>query len=87
MTKFAGKWKTLSAMRDVPSPVLVPPEIGIPNRNPQARSLSTSGGSAAKLKSNVYTGDQVVGIATLHKSNAVPVFSQEEAKDVARMRR
>jgi hypothetical protein len=29
----------------------------------------------------------VMGIATLHKSNAVPVFSQEEAADISRMRR
>jgi hypothetical protein len=44
-------------------------------------------GSTAKPTSRVYTGTAVVGIATLHKSNAVPVFSQEEALDVAKMRR
>jgi hypothetical protein len=36
---------------------------------------------------NVYTGDKMIGIGTLHKSNAVPVFSNEEAQDMARMRR
>ena len=35
----------------------------------------------------VYTGDKVKGIATMHKSNAVPVFSDEEAIDISRMRR
>jgi hypothetical protein len=35
----------------------------------------------------VYTGDKMLGIGTLHKSNAVPVFSQEEALDMAKMRR
>jgi hypothetical protein len=34
-----------------------------------------------------YTGSAVVGISTLHKSNAVPVFSQQEAIDISKMRR
>jgi hypothetical protein len=36
---------------------------------------------------NVYTGNKMIGIGTLHKSNAVPVFSIEEAQDMAKMRR
>jgi len=35
----------------------------------------------------LYTGTKMVGIATMHKSNSVPVFSDEEAIDIARMRR
>jgi hypothetical protein len=35
----------------------------------------------------VYTGDKVKGIATMHKSNAVPVFSDEEAISISSMRR
>lgn len=34
-----------------------------------------------------YTGDKLLGIATMHKSNAVPVFRKEDAEDIARMRR
>lgn len=34
-----------------------------------------------------YTGSAVVGIATLHKSNGIPVFSQEEAVEISKMRR
>jgi len=34
-----------------------------------------------------YTGTKMLGVATLHKSNAVPVFSQEEATDISKMRR
>lgn len=37
--------------------------------------------------SQVYTGDKIVGIATMHKSNLVPIFSDEAAKDVSSMRR
>ena len=35
----------------------------------------------------VYTGDKMKGIGTLHKSNAVPIFTDEEARDQASMRR
>lgn len=35
----------------------------------------------------IYTGTRLIGIATMHKSNSVPVFSQEDAVDIARMRR
>jgi hypothetical protein len=35
----------------------------------------------------VYTGTKVKGIATMHKSNAVPVFSDEEAIEISKMRR
>ena len=34
-----------------------------------------------------YTGSLVTGIATMHKSNAVPVINQEQATDIANMRR
>ena len=51
-------------------------------------SLNSSmmGGATLKPK-QVYTGDKMLGIGTLHKSNAVPVFSVEEAQDMAKMRR
>jgi hypothetical protein len=34
-----------------------------------------------------YTGTLIKGIATMHKSNAVPVINQQEATDIANMRR
>ena len=34
-----------------------------------------------------YTGDKIVGIGTMHKSNAVPIFSDEEAVAISTMRR
>lgn len=34
-----------------------------------------------------YTGTKIIGIGTMHKSNAVPVFSDEQAVDISRMRR
>ena len=35
----------------------------------------------------MYTGTKIKGIGTMHKSNAVPVFSDEEAKEISSMRR
>ena len=34
-----------------------------------------------------YTGTKILGIGTMHKSNAVPVFSKEDAHNIATMRR
>ena len=51
----------------------------IPSRN--------TGGNATLAPAKVYTGTKVKGIATMHKSNAVPVFSDEEAIEISRMRR
>lgn len=46
-----------------------------------------TGGTAPLSAPKVYTGTKVKGIATMHKSNAVPVFSDEEAIDISKMRR
>ena len=57
-------------------------------RNTTAHLKSVDTGGNALLKpSPVYTGTKVKGIATMHKSNAVPVFSDEEAQDISKMRR
>ena len=50
-------------------------------------SLNTFGGNATKAAPKVYTGDKMLGIATLHKSNAVPVFQAEDAVEISKMRR
>jgi hypothetical protein len=51
-------------------------------------SKVTPGGSGTKpILGKVYTGTAMKGIGTLHKSNAVPIFTDEEAKDQANMRR
>ena len=57
------------------------------NTTAHIKSVSTGGGNAALKPSKVYTGTKVKGIATMHKSNAVPVFSDEEAVDISKMRR
>ena len=44
-------------------------------------------GVAPKAEAKVYTGDKMLGIGQLHKSNGIPIFQQEDAKDLAKMRR
>ena len=57
-------------------------------RNTTAHLKSVDTGGNATLKPpKIYTGTKVKGIATMHKSNAVPVFSDEEAIDISKMRR
>ena len=51
------------------------------------RSLDTGLAAATKAEPQKYTGDKMLGIATMHKSNAVPVFTDEQAKDISSMRR
>jgi len=52
------------------------------------KSLNTPHYGPVSSKPNpVYTGTKIKGIGTMHKSNAVPVFSDEEAHDIATMRR
>lgn len=50
-------------------------------------SLKSMSGSTAPVEKKVYTGDKIVGIAAMHKSNLVPIFNDDAAKDVASMRR
>jgi len=57
------------------------------NTTAHIKSLNSGLGSATLAPAKVYTGTMVKGIATMHKSNAVPVFSDEQAVDISRMRR
>ncbi len=43
--------------------------------------------SMAKKQENVYTGTEIIGIAQMHKSNAVPIRGKKAAVEVATMRR
>jgi hypothetical protein len=54
---------------------------------PKIPSLPFTGGACTKPEQKVYTGTKVKGIGTMHKSNAVPIFSDEEAVDISKMRR
>ena len=73
-----------SGTLDTSSYRLAPP----PGREtPKINSLPFTGGPCVKPAEKVYTGTKIKGIGTMHKSNAVPIFSDEEAIDIAKMRR
>lgn len=58
-----------------------------PNQDVTIASSDSICGYAPRKDPNVYTGDYIVGIGTMHKSNLVPVTSKEDAKQIATMRR
>lgn len=50
-------------------------------------SQDTGWVACVKTQNKEYTGTKVKGIGTMHKSNAVPIFSDDEARDISKMRR
>ena len=88
--RFAGKYRS-AGFRPVnsPSPVLNPKPITRDTgpRPPSLHPAQTGSPLALKPTPNKYTGAACLGIATLHKSNAIPVFNQQAAVDAAQMRR
>lgn len=84
--KTTGKAKK-KAVRVLDSPVLVTkPNYRETIRYPSLDTGHTGAVNMGKQK-QVYTGDKIIGIATMHKSNLVPIFNDESAVEVSRMRR
>lgn len=54
---------------------------------PSASISSSRADETARPQRQEYTGTLVRGIATMHKSNAVPIIDDQQAKDIANMRR
>ncbi|MGZ8924364.1 MAG: hypothetical protein ACXW2E_00640 [Nitrososphaeraceae archaeon] len=51
-------------------------------------SLGINKGSTIKKEVRQYNGERtLLGIAVMHKSNLVPVFDEQDAKDISKMRR
>jgi len=64
----------------------VPSRIWRPD-TPEYKSVTSTGVGTEKPERKEYTGTLIKGIATMHKSNAVPIINDNEAKDISRMRR
>jgi hypothetical protein len=76
--------------RAMSSPVMLPTQAPPYRRDtgPHIPSLNpTDMTPCVKAPEKVYTGTKIKGIGTMHKSNAVPIFSDEEAVEIAKMRR
>jgi hypothetical protein len=80
--KFA-RGTSVKITKTVPTPRIPPGR-----ETPKISSLDTGFVPCTKTVSgNSYTGTKMLGIGTLHKSNAVPVFNNDEAIEIAKMRR
>lgn len=63
------------------------PKIPPGRETVKINSLDTGWVACTKQQDQEYTGTKCKGIGTMHKSNAVPIFSDEEAVDISKMRR
>jgi hypothetical protein len=63
--------------------------LGVPacRETPKIPSLDTGYHDCTKKETPRYTGTAIKGIGTMHKSNAIPIFSDEQAIEIATMRR
>jgi hypothetical protein len=63
------------------------PEYNVDRSHREKYPSQAEVGVSFKKEPNTYTGTLIKGIATMHKSNAVPIINQEQAIEVATMRR
>ena len=56
-------------------------------RKPDLPPVSNYVGNGYKREEKTYTGTLIKGVATMHKSNAVPVINKQQAEEISRMRR
>jgi hypothetical protein len=86
--KMAPKFSGNTRPEPKPTGVLTTsPRIPPGRETPRIASLDTGWVACTKKSDTTYTGEKVLGISVLHKSNGVPVFSQEEVIDISKMRR
>ena len=85
-----AKWASMSPKVSTPKREQLTYKLSAPvgRETQRIASLNTGHTGAVTVKQiPQYTGDKIIGIGTLHKSNAVPIFTDQEAKDISRMRR
>ena len=56
------------------------------NTGPRMTSDRVAGNGTSKDR-KVYTGTYIIGAATMHKSNCIPITNKEQAIEVSQMRR
>lgn len=78
--------KTVQA-RALTRPIVMPKIPHGRDTTSHIKSVDTGVSVAAKKAAPQYTGDKVIGVSIVHKSCLQPVFSQDQAKDFASMRR
>jgi hypothetical protein len=68
-------------------PVNSGPKIPPGRETPYIASRDTGWLPCTKKTDTIYTGTKCLGVSVLHKSNGIPVFSQDEVVEISKMRR
>lgn len=74
-------------LASVKSRAYVPPVNARLHETRHLASVDSGQGNTARRESPQYTGTAMKGVGVMHKSNAVPVFTDEQAQELASMRR
>lgn len=95
--ELKAEWQDLKQKIDKTAKIMTPRPLTRPIQLPKVppgrdttshiKSFDSGIGVASKRENKVYTGTKIIGIGTMHKSNAVPIFSNDDAKAIASMRR
>ena len=93
--ELQAEWEKLLKKYEPKKPIAKPKDagwtysLGKPacRETPKIPSLPFTAGPCTKSPDKVYTGTAIKGIGTMHKSNAVPIFTDEQAVEIATMRR
>ena len=92
--KMQAKWDNMPKFGRGPAPANAEAKVVaayVPSSRPTEgghvkADFNSLKGSTSVKSATQYTGKAVLGVATMHKSNPVPVFSTDEARDVSTMR-
>ncbi len=63
------------------------PSLRYRGQNARKPSRSNGIGNAVLMPIKEYSGVSMLGVAQMHKSNSIPIFSESSIIDVAKMRR
>lgn len=89
--ELAAEWEKLLKKYEpkkkvVATSVFVQPKAYV-RETPKIPSLPFTAEPCTKKEAQRYTGTAMKGIGTMHKSNSVPIFTDEQAVEIATMRR
>lgn len=88
LKKYSVEAQETKRQKGLDAPVYKPKPLSYRGSDaPRIPSRETTWEPCTKAPEKVYTGEAMLGIVVQHKSCLQPVFSQEAAKDSAKMRR
>jgi len=92
--ELAADWEKLVKKHGTSNKIIKTEKLSYKLTTPAGRttttnipSRNTGDGIGSSKQIPKYTGTKILGIGTMHKSNAVPIFSDDEAKSISNMRR